>query len=144
MLPISYIGFAGGAAFSWALEANRALDMAGAVSLYAFRDPTGSMGRVAYDLGNVYQAPGVLIPNSSLLFWIMNRSWDQIKARTGADISPKLTDTLEAITTAMEPISRARMERGDAALILAEFENTARLMRHACKRALLLTGSERR
>ena len=62
VLPISFIGFAGGAAFSWGLEANSALDLAGAVSLYAFRDPTGNMGRVAYDLGNVYQAPGVLDP----------------------------------------------------------------------------------
>ena len=72
----------------------------------------------------------------------MNRSWDEIKARIGAGISPDFTTTLQAIESAMEPISLARMERDDAALILAEFENTARLMRHACKRAVLLANNE--
>lgn len=142
VLPVSYMGFAGGAAYSWGLDANRELDMARAVSLYAFRDATGSMGRVAYDLGNVYQAPGVLIPNSSLLFWVLNGSWEEIKARLGAETTPDYSGTLEAIGAAMEPMGRAGMMRADAALILAEFENTARLMRHACKRALFLTDGE--
>ena len=38
----------------WAFDANRAMDVAAVVSTHAFGDPTGSMGRVAYDLGNVY------------------------------------------------------------------------------------------
>ena len=71
VLPVSFLGFAVGAAYSWALEANRTMDVPAVVSLHAFRDPTGVMGRVAYDLGNVYKSAGVLMPNSSLLFWTL-------------------------------------------------------------------------
>ena len=39
--PVSYLGFAAGAAFSWALEANRAMDVPAVVSRFAFDDPTG-------------------------------------------------------------------------------------------------------
>ena len=58
VLPISFLGFAAGAAYSWCLSANRDLDLAPALSWYAFDDRSGSMGRLAYDLGNAYQAAG--------------------------------------------------------------------------------------
>ena len=71
VLPVSYLGFAAGAAYAWALEANRALDVARAVSQHAFQDSTGSLGRAAYDLGNVYRSVGVEPHNSSEIFWAM-------------------------------------------------------------------------
>lgn len=139
VLPISFIGFAGGAAFSWALESNRGLDMAQVVSLHAFRDASGNMGRVAYDLGNVYQAPGVIIPNSSVLFWVLYGAPEALKNRPGP--TPDFAAALEAVDRAMQPLGSARIERPDAALILAEYTNTARLMRHACRRGMMLAGA---
>ena len=52
-------GLCVGRGASWAWDANRD-DVAQAISLYAFDDPTGTMGRVAYDLGNVYQKTEVV------------------------------------------------------------------------------------
>lgn len=141
VLPISYLGYAVGAAYAWAGEANAELDVAAAVSTHAFRDPTGHMGRVAVDLGNVYQAPGVLLPNSSVLFWTLQRSLDELRAqgtqRPGA-LQADFPAALAAIDQALAPLAGARMARPDAALIVAEFENTARLLRHACRRGQLL------
>lgn len=134
-LPASYLGYAAGAAYSWALDANRDMDVASVVSAYAFRDPTGSMGRVAYDLGNIYKAPGVLVPNSSILFWVLQRSFSELRSWQGEQ--PDFAAALDAIDKAMEPIGRARMQRPDAALILEEYEQTARLLRHACRRGQL-------
>ena len=45
--------------------------------------------------------------------------------------------TLEAIDQAMAPWAEARLARPDAGLISQEFNLTARLMRHACRRGLL-------
>ncbi len=134
MLPISYLGYAAGAAYSWALDANRTGDIAAAVSRYAFDDPTGSMGRVAYDLGNVYQMPGIAVPNGSTLFWVLQQTLDT-PLRPGP--VPDFAAALAAIDAAMQPLSTARMQHPDAALIVDEFETTARLMRHACRRGQL-------
>jgi flagellar motor component MotA len=49
----------------------------------------------------------------------------------------RLKATLKAIDRAMKGLSQAKMQRPDAKLVVAEFENTARLMRHACRRGLL-------
>jgi hypothetical protein len=132
-LPVSYLGLAVGAAYAWALEANRALDVAAAVSLHAFADPSGSMGRVACDLGNVYRAVGTPLHNSSALFWILQKSQAELRAAPPAT-PPDFAAALAAIDQALEPLGTARMQRPDAALIVAEFENTARLLRHACRR----------
>ena len=46
-LPISELGFAMGAAYSWAWEANREVDVPRVVSQCVFDDPSGNFGRVA-------------------------------------------------------------------------------------------------
>jgi hexosaminidase len=143
VLPVSFLGFAVGAAYSWALDANRAMDIPAVVSLHAFRDPTGAMGRVAYDLGNVYKSAGVLMPNSSLLFWTLQRDFAQEQAeRVGGMVD--YASPPAAIDKAMASIATARMQRPDAALILAEFENTARMLRHACRRGQLIYDDRER
>jgi hypothetical protein len=139
VLPVSFLGLAVGAAFSWAPDANRHIDVPAVVSMHAFRDPTGNMGRVAFDLGNVYKVPGMALHNSSVLFWALQWSLEQIRA---SGYQPDYAAALDAIDSAMEPLHRARMQRPDGALIIEEFENTARLMRHACRRGQLATGND--
>ena len=137
VLPVSYLGLAMGAAYSWALDANREVDVAGAVSWHAFRDPTGSMGRVAFDLGNIYKSLDVQPHNSSALFWILQ--WPLEKAKSYQGLTPAaLERTLAAIDHALSGLDKARMERPDAKLIVQEYQNTARLLRHACRRGLLV------
>ncbi len=139
--PASYLGFAMGAAYSWALEANRGADAAALVSRFAFEDPSGAMGRVAYDMGNLYQAPGLPVPNGSALFWALQLPLGEglRGRRPGAE---NMQRTLEAIEAAAAPLAEARMARPDAALILDEYRHTARLMRHAAQRILLGLGGE--
>src|SRR5919199_531640 len=143
-LPVSYPRFSAGAAYAWAFEANRELDMARAVSIHAFRDQTGAMGRVAYDLGNVYRDAGLAVPNGSALFWGLQLSFDQFKQflQRYPQLSPDdFERALPLIDQAMAPLAQAHMARADAVLIGQEFELTARLMRHACRRGLLALGA---
>jgi len=141
VLPISYIGFAVGAAYSWALEVNRDLNVRHAVSWHAFRDRTGAMGDVAYDLGNVYRSLGFEPFCSSVLFWIL--LWPLEKFRAFINLPLDAYRRAEsAIEESMVPIAKAKIERPDSTLILDEYRNTARLLRHACRRGLLLTNSK--
>ncbi|RPJ50361.1 MAG: glycoside hydrolase, partial [Chloroflexi bacterium] len=133
--PVSYLGFAAGAAFSWALEANRSMDVPAVVSRFAFADPTGSMGKLAYDLGNIYQAPGIIVPNGSALFWALQLPLDAANAYA-VQVS-KFHETIHAVDAAMQPLSSAKMARPDADLIRREYLNTARLLRHAARRVIL-------
>lgn len=130
--PISYLGFAAGAAYSWCFSSNRNLSLPRALDTHAFHDGAGVMGQLAYDLGNVYQACGKLIGNSSALFRILQN--DQIE---GLSIDG-LQQSLAAIDTAMAPLARAQMGCPDARLIADEFTNAAAMLRYACHRGIAL------
>lgn len=134
--PASYVGLGMGVAYSWALEANRGLDAAAAISRFAFDDPSGAMGRVAYDLGNVYRVSSLQVSNASVLFRALQTRLDKI-GEHGAPTAESLRAAREALHAAMAPLADARMERADAELIEREFLNTARMMEHAVRRAEL-------
>ena len=135
-LPASYLGFAAGAAFSWAYQANCDLDAPRALSLYAFRDPTGVTGRVAYDLGDVYKIYGSDWENSSVLSNILQRPLRKVEGFKG--MSRTVMETLlAAINQAVAPLAESRMEGPDEALVRRELELAAWMMRHACKRGML-------
>ena len=121
-LTASYLGFAYGAALSWAYAANEAIELPAALDRFAFADEAGVMGQLAYDLGNAYAKTGVSIHNTSLLF-------------AGCQLDPanlaKLPDSFkggelnvaklrEAIAYVEETISRlpeTRLETADAELV---------------------------
>ncbi len=138
--PVSDLGFAAGAAYSWAWDANRDLDVAAALSAHAFADPSGSLGRAAYDLGNVYQATGLPIHNSSPLFWALQWPLDQVRGYRDALGPEALTRTLHAIEAAAAPLAAERSQRSDAGLVRREFELAARMLRHAVGRLRLAYG----
>ncbi len=136
-LPVSYLGLARGAALAWAAEANRDLDMARALDLYAFRDGGGVMGRLAHDLGNTYRETGVTLHNSSVLFWLLQMPDRPVSAGRAAGVTAEGLRRAEAhIERAMARLPGARMSRPDADLIVDEFRLAASLLRHACRLGL--------
>lgn len=141
-LPISYLGFAAGAAYSWNLAANRDLDVRRALDLHVFADAAGVMGKLVYDLGNVYKCLK-LQPNSSRLFRILV---NQKNNDAPADVTREQLDrAISAIDSAVAALPRARMDRPDASLISSEIANGAAMLRHAARRGrwLLDRNSER-
>jgi hexosaminidase len=131
--PISFAGLAAGAAFSWCLDSNRDIDLPAALDLQVFRDSAQVMGKLAIDLGNVYQLVGKLIPNRSVLFNRLVPSAARKDPMEG--ISPaNLAKTAAAIRQIIRPLSHARMDRPDADLIRAEFANAAAMLDFACRK----------
>ncbi|HIQ05280.1 MAG TPA: glycoside hydrolase [Anaerolineae bacterium] len=133
-LSVSYLGFAYGAALGWAEAANRDLDLPTVLDLFAFRDRAGVMGRLAYDLGNAYKAPGVEPHNSSVLALILLRpDWTLEQGRMVGITVDGLRQALDYIDGVMERLPQSQMQCWDAALVADEFRNAAALLRFACK-----------
>lgn len=135
-LPVSFLGFGAAAAYSWACDANQKINLAGAVSRFAFDDPSGAMGRLAFDLGNEAQKTGMKFENSTALFQMLSMSLPEISRHPQLAADP-LVATLEAIDAAMSHLRKERMTRPDANLIREEFLLGAQMARHACQRGLL-------
>ena len=147
-LPVSYLGFAYGAALGWHYESNRGIDIATAAGRYAFRDSQDIMGRLAYDLGTIYEASDIRVPNGTVLFYLLQTRPDQVEEQRKRLLSGDLSDAADfermraRIDEVMAPLDQATMDRADAELIHAEFTWAADMLRHACDRALwLLDGA---
>ena len=150
-LPISYLGFAYGAALSWAYAPNVDMDLPAALDAFVFQDRAGVMGRLAYDLGNVYQTPGVMFDNASALFVFYEHPLAELdelrRPHAGVEdvssLAGRLKATLDQIDQIMTPLDRAQMADDDADLIRREFMLAARMLRHGARRALFqLEGSD--
>jgi len=140
-LPVSYLGYAYGAAVSWAVEANRDIDICMALNTFAFVDPSGIAGRVAYELGNVYESTEVQLPNRTVLFQVLQAKPDEIFSLVCPDCDIDKTvkqfrTSLAFIDGISSPLPGSSMLRADAALIQREFSWVADMLRHACWRAI--------
>ncbi|NUN98257.1 MAG: family 20 glycosylhydrolase, partial [Candidatus Omnitrophica bacterium] len=134
-LPVSYLGYACGAAFSWSYEANQKLDIRRALDVHAFQDSAGIMGRLAYDLGNAYQKTGVTIPNSTLYYMLLQHRTEGPIAGTALEHSSteSLTVTIRLIDDIMGSLPNAKMSGPDAETVEREFRIAADLARFACR-----------
>src|SRR5688572_9220770 len=132
-LPVSYLGFAAGAAHPWCYETNRDASVADALDVHVFRDAAGVMGRIVHDFGNVYQAINERLKMSSRLFWTLVGGEDRL--RLFKDVTVEEYDAAEArIDAALAPLDRAQMDRPDAQLIKDELRNAGAMLRYGCAR----------
>jgi len=132
-LPISYLGFAAGAALSWSYQAHRDDNFIHALDRLVFKDSANVMGKLAYDLGNAYRMVGNLEGNASTLAKIILAPAVAIPAGV---TEKKLKATRQYIQDVMSPLAAARLDRPDGLLIKQEFANNARMLLHACDRGL--------
>ncbi|MFZ2095590.1 MAG: family 20 glycosylhydrolase [Anaerolineales bacterium] len=141
-LPVSYVGFAAGAAFSWCYQSNQDLDVRQAINRYVFNDRSGNMGNLAYEVGNLYRAVGIEPPNSSALFYILQKPIQEFTNYLDAEAGIQaLTRTLEMVDQVASYLSSTNSLRADNNLLKDEFNLTIALLRHACKRGIFGFGS---
>jgi hypothetical protein len=142
-LPVSYLGFAYGAAASWACAANVERDIAAAVSRYAFGDPTGALGRIAYDLGNAYQKTGVDVHNSTVMVRMLQATYAQFIANRQRypDLTAEgLRAAVAEIDAVMARWPAGASQRPDADLIRREYAWAADMLRHGARRGIWMLG----
>jgi hypothetical protein len=144
-LPVSYLGFAYGVALAWDHQSNVEINIPQALDMYAFYDGGGVLGKLAYDLGNVYLTPGLLESNSSFLFNALQSSPAEIEAyllsKAGTkEVNKSLHQTIERINQITAPLSETKTANPEIGLIKQEFAWAADMLRHACRRSLWVIG----
>jgi hexosaminidase len=141
-LPVSYLGFAAGAAYSWCWTSNAKIDIQEELNEYAYQDPSRNMGKLAYQLGNVYRQMGFEPTNSSALFHILQRPFEEWKGymeqSTAIGIFHDVLSGLEQIDSRL---STNTSQRQDKELLDGEFRQSVDLLRHACIRGLYFYDS---
>ena len=154
-LPVSYLGFAYGAAVSWAYAANQDLNLPLALDTFVFQDSAAVMGQLVYDLGNAYQETGVIQNAASLLYSLHIYSLANLRERAellfhaGESRQILVNDDLlranlrrsaEYISDLTSSLGKARMDRRDADLVKREFAHMAQMAQHGARRGLLQTA----
>lgn len=138
--PISFLGFSYGAAVSWGYKENVDIDIKKALDMHVFKDQSGVMGRIAYDLGNAYKIPGFTPHNSSILalMLLFPEPPAYLKIDTFKDLltEENFKKTIEYIDSVIKDIDSVKMDRPDADTIKKEFLNAAKLLKHAAKQGL--------
>jgi hexosaminidase len=150
-LPISYPGLAYASGLGWACTQNVDMDLAMMLDKFAFEDRAGILGQIIIDIGNIYQQPGLLIPNNSILFWGMRIPLDRagnptIQEKVAAwtsdrqNFTNRLHETIESIDHISSKINNLDSSRPDKELINEEIHLTTNLLHHAAERLLFLCG----
>ncbi|GHO78477.1 hypothetical protein KSD_62480 [Ktedonobacter sp. SOSP1-85] len=134
-MPISYPGYAAGAAYSWCLASNTDSDIPALTGRYAFQDEQGEMGQLIARLGNVYQLFEI-IHNSTPHFWALHRPLAQVKDDPLFPLQTFIQADEQLLEIERELVS-IRLQAPDAALIVQEYELVCRLMHHASLRVQL-------
>ena len=134
-LIISYPGLAAGAAFSWCCRSNTPFDLEGVLNTLVFKDQNNLMGKILITIGNEYNSWGLSTPNSSPLFWLLQKSADELGRFKIDELTP-IHETLERLNTVLSDLEKIQLNRSDARQIHAEIKLTVQLMKTACHRAL--------
>jgi hypothetical protein len=139
-LPVSFIGFAAGAAVAWNEAGNTDEAIRAALDPHVFRDSAGVMGSAAYDLADTWQHVSENATASSHLHQIMQ---DGFTVSLPANVtSATLADAEAHIEGALDRMRGARMDRPDAALILDEFAHNGRMAMTACRMGRLVLAKD--
>lgn len=147
-LPVSFLGFAAGAAFSWAHASNRDLEITAVLNQFAFRDSAGVMGELVYALGNLYTQLDYPQFNGTVYFYGMVFDLEKmVNSAESAEEAAQRCAQLEAVATAVDGIvarlAEADIQRDDAAFIQREFAWAAAMVKHGCRRLVWAIGRQR-
>lgn len=145
VLATSYLGFAYGAGLAWYTEGNHSIDLPRVLDLFAFQDKAGKMGKLAYEVGNLYQTVGGRNFNGQELAYLLQLPPQKVHAaleKFQADGTPISAESLrravQILNDNLNLLGQTDLHSQDADWIKAEYQQAMRLMRHSAKRVLWL------
>jgi hypothetical protein len=140
VLPVSYLGYAAGAAYSWAYQANKDIPIPVVLDRHVFYDSKSVLGNIAYQLGNVYKLIGLRLPNASPLFEILQSPLGKIKEYKNHIRIGEIQEIDMNLTQISELLRSADPKTEDGDWVKREFQLALRMLSHASKRARAALG----
>ncbi|MHA2223788.1 MAG: beta-N-acetylhexosaminidase [Candidatus Hodarchaeales archaeon] len=135
-LPVSYLGFLIGAGVSWNSD-SKLNDISILLNVHVFKDKVSAIGKIVYELGNLYNQIGYSIPNNSVLFLILLFPNHPLIELFLEEISyEKFENLLAQIEKMKNLLQTVRLERNDAELIVNEFQWVADILKLSCELGL--------
>jgi len=131
--PISFLGFAAGAGYSWCHAACGGTDFSRELDAHVFHDRAGALGGVVRDLGNTYRCADGESFNGSPFFRVLQSK--EGEAPPPALDSSALARARQWVNACARRIDEASMDRADSDLIRRELVLTADLLLLACDHA---------
>jgi hypothetical protein len=144
-LPVSYLGFMAGAGFSWNAHGHDAYspeDWVAALNHHAFFDPSGTLGQVAYDLGNAYAETGARSFNASPLFRLLVLCDRHAPKDTEHISRESLAGNRSFVERVTSALASHQSQLPDAEWIQKEFKWIADVLCFACDFATARMGTE--
>jgi hexosaminidase len=168
-LPVSYAGFAWGAALSWNPESGHTGLLEQHLSRYAFRDKAGKMGGFVLALGRFNQFEEFLLPNMThcmlayqfgiidhlLAGSILNAMPGIFRNFVGEDMLQNLAarfeyrqnfryrDLMKYLSDLGDELAETAMETDDAALVRDEFQTALAMIRFGADIRQYISGKRR-
>ena len=131
-LPISYPGFAVGAAFSWCLVVNWDINLSEILNNIIFKDYTNQIGDLIIDIRNEYQSWGIPTINSSPLFWFLQAKREKLQEFSTIHAG-LIYQSLTRLENHLVKLDNIVLNRLDADIIKSELKLTIQLTIHARK-----------
>ena len=135
-LPFSYLGYLIGSGIAWNVSSTSILKkklISDLLDVHVFQDSAGVMGKLAYDLGNIYTKVDFNPPNNSSLFLILLFSEIEYSEMVLKNLTiESLQEANKLIGHTIKSIDNANMVREDAELVKQEFQWAANVLNFAC------------
>jgi hypothetical protein len=135
-LPVSEPGFAYAAAVSWCLDTNAELDLAAALDVHAYDDPSGELGAALLALGDAHRGIAPQFPNVSVL--VMHLYYPQLQLDRGISAGMTIDDLQsveESLAATVDRLEGAGPRRADGDLVKDELRTAAALVALLCRDA---------
>jgi hypothetical protein len=124
-LPVSYLGYGYGAGVSWCLESNRGTDIARAISLHLFDDPSGGLGKLAYGVGDIYTFAPDRIHNATAYgraIYLGKEAMQDFVTKYPKNASPKAINAMyKAVAQQEKALSKLKPATNEQKLIHREY-----------------------
>jgi len=126
-LSVSYLGFMTGAMAAWNSSMNPNRNIVECLSLHAFGDRTGKMGKAFFDLGNIYRVFKKRTFNCTVPWQMLFRSPEDQRVTEGLNIAEfaEMEKRLKEISKAVEG---NEMICPDSGVVREEFNQVVRLL----------------
>ena len=129
-LSVSYLPFMVGAMASWNATKNLRPNLTESVSIHAFGDRTGKIGKAFYDLGNIYTSFKKQTSNSSI-------PWQMLFSPNSMNPEGPAIEEFEEMEHRLDEIGEAVQENEmtciDAEVVVEELEHLMRLLHLAAE-----------